>query len=102
MPVSRVLRLGATVSDIDTKPGIVHCRAFNDCQKLGDWFKSTRIVDMFLDQASEQDRRRITDFASGMVYVAGGTMQKIAPQRFRLTNPSPRGLRPGGRGETER
>jgi FtsZ-interacting cell division protein YlmF len=46
---------------------------------------------MYLDDATEGDRRRLTDFASGMVYVAGGTMQRIETQRFRLTNPTPIG-----------
>jgi len=78
-PVSCVVRLGTTASGIDTEPRIVHCRASNDGQELGDWFKTSRIVDMFLDEAPEKDARRVTDFAAGMVYVAGGTCRRLQP-----------------------
>ena len=71
------------------EPRIVECKAFNDCQEVGDRFKANQVVDMLLVQTSEQDARRLEDFASGLVYAAGGTMERIGPEQFRLTPPTP-------------
>ena len=78
-----------TVCCMATEPRLVRCRAFNDCQAVGDAFKTNQIVDMLLNQTSERDVRRLKDFASGLVYAAGGTMEKVGPEHFRLTKPSP-------------
>ncbi|MGO9876777.1 MAG: cell division protein SepF [Acidimicrobiia bacterium] len=72
-----------------TEPQLVRCKAFIDCQEVGDRFKANQVVDMLLTRTSEQDARRLTDFASGLVYAAGGTMEKIGPEQFRLTPPPP-------------
>ena len=72
-----------------TEPRIVECKAFNDCQEIGDRFKANQVVDMSLSLTSEQDARRLEDFASGLVYAAGGTMERIGPEHFRLIPPTP-------------
>jgi len=79
-----------------TEPRLVRCEAFNDCQAVGDAFKANQVVDMLLNQTSEQDVLRLKDFASGLVYAAGGTMKKVGPEHFRLTRPSPPGPETSG------
>jgi len=72
-----------------TEPRLVRCAAFVDCQTVGDAFKANQVVDMLLNHISEQDVQRLKDFASGLVYATGGTIEKVGAARFRLTNPSP-------------
>jgi len=72
-----------------TEPRLVRCEAFNDCRAVGDAFKANLVVDMLLNQTSEQDVLRLKDFASGLVYAAGGTVEKVGPDHFRLTRPPP-------------
>ncbi len=60
---------------------------FSDVARLGDAFRSGRVVDIVLDDVDEHLARRVIDFASGMVFVAGGEMHKLGPKLFRLTPP---------------
>ncbi len=62
---------------------------FSDVARLGDAFRSGHVVDLDLEDVDEHLARRVIDFASGMVYVAGGVMSKLGPKRFRLVPPPP-------------
>jgi len=77
------------VLHIAAEPTIVRPETFNDAQSVAAAFVPGVVVDLCLEGAAEDDAQRLKDFASGMVYATGGTMEKVGPQHFRLTNPSP-------------
>ena len=43
---------------------------------------------MNLAEASEEDRKRIIDFASGLSFAQGGTIERVTPGIFLLTPPN--------------
>ena len=71
---------------VGSEPVVVHCHTFTDCQAVGDAFKENPVVDMLLSGTSAPDAQRLKDFASGLVSAAGGTLEGIGPERFRLSS----------------
>ena len=71
---------------VGSVPVVVHCNTFNDCQAVGDAFKANPVVDMLLSGTTAPDAQRLKDFACGLVSVAGGTLESIGRERFRLSS----------------
>ncbi len=59
--------------------------AFNDAQEVGDKFREGYSVLMNLQATDPELSRRLVDFASGLAYGLGGSMQPIAERVFLVT-----------------
>lgn len=64
---------------------LVHPSAFNDAQEVGDKFRDSFSVIMNLQSADTDLARRLVDFASGLAYGLGGSMQPVADKVFLIT-----------------
>lgn len=58
---------------------------FNDAKEIGDRLKSSQPVIVNLQGVDRELARRLIDFASGLTYGLGGTMEKVADAVFLLT-----------------
>ncbi len=65
-------------------PHTVNPATFNDAQLIGDRFKAGQAVIVNLQHADRDLRRRIVDFASGLCYALGGSMERVADQVYLL------------------
>ena len=59
--------------------------AFNDAQELGDKYREGYSVLLNLQSADDPLARRIVDFASGLAYGLGGSLQPVADRVYLLT-----------------
>ena len=66
---------------------LVHPTTFNDAQEVGDKFREGFSVIMNLQVTERELRRRLVDFASGLAYGLGGSMQPVAENVFLVTPP---------------
>ena len=64
---------------------LVTPQAFNDAQEVGDKFREGYSVLMNLQVTEPELARRLVDFASGLAYGLGGTMQPVADRVFLIT-----------------
>ena len=64
---------------------LVSPTAFNDAQEIGDKFREGFSVIMNLQAAEPELSRRLVDFASGLAYGLGGSMQPAAERVFLIT-----------------
>ncbi|MBA2311644.1 MAG: cell division protein SepF [Actinobacteria bacterium] len=64
---------------------LVQPTAFNDAQEIGDKFRDGFSVLMNLQSADQELGRRLVDFASGLAYGLGGSMQPAAERVFLIT-----------------
>ncbi|MDQ3986946.1 MAG: cell division protein SepF [Actinomycetota bacterium] len=64
---------------------LVQPTAFNDAQEIGDKFREGFSVIMNLQTADHDLSRRLVDFASGLAYGLGGSMQPAAERVFLIT-----------------
>ena len=60
---------------------------FNDSRDVGTHLVAGTPVLMNLSEASEEEGKRIIDFASGMTFALGGTIERVTPKVFMLTPP---------------
>jgi cell division inhibitor SepF len=67
------------------KPQVISPSSFNDAQEVADRFKSNNPVIMNLQGADRDLSRRLIDFASGLCYGLGGSMEKVANQVYLIT-----------------
>lgn len=58
---------------------------FKDAQEVGDRFKGNQPVIVNLSDASDDVRRRLIDFCSGLIYGLTGNMERVAKNVFLLT-----------------
>jgi cell division inhibitor SepF len=58
---------------------------FNDAQEIGDKLKALQPVIVNLQGVDRDLSRRLIDFASGLTYGLGGSMERVADQVFLLT-----------------
>ena len=65
--------VGASGETVTVRP-----RDFNQAKEIGDCFKDGVPVIVNLEGADREMSRRIIDFASGLCYALGGTMEKVA------------------------
>ncbi len=64
---------------------LVNPASFNDAQEVGDKFREGFSVIMNLQGADKELARRLVDFASGLAYGRGGSMQPVADHVFIVT-----------------
>lgn len=64
---------------------LVQPTAFNDAQEVGDKFREGFSVLMNLQATERELARRLVDFASGLAYGLGGSMQPVAESVFLIT-----------------
>jgi cell division inhibitor SepF len=64
---------------------LVQPTGFNDAQEIGDKFREGFSVIMNLQSADPELSRRLVDFASGLAYGLGGSMQPAAERVFLIT-----------------
>ena len=70
---------------VTAKPHIVVPRSFNEAQEVADTFKGSAPVIMNLQEADRDLSRRLIDFASGLCYGLGGSMERVANSVYLLT-----------------
>ena len=68
-----------------TRVHVVAPSMFADAQEIGERLKTNQPVIVNLQDVDPELSRRLIDFCSGAVYVAGAKMQKVAKQVFLLT-----------------
>jgi cell division inhibitor SepF len=69
----------------NAKPHVLAPTSFNDAQEIADKYKSNTPVIVNLQNVDRDLSRRLIDFASGLCYGLGGTMEKVANQVYLLT-----------------
>jgi cell division inhibitor SepF len=79
-PVVRAIPATATA-----KPHVVAPASFNEAQEVADKYKGNVPVIINLQNVDRDLSRRLIDFASGLCYGLGGTMEKVAHQVYLLT-----------------
>jgi cell division inhibitor SepF len=70
---------------VTAKPHIVVPTSFNEAQEVADKFKGNVPVIMNLQELDKELSRRLIDFASGLCYGLGGTMERVANSVYLLT-----------------
>lgn len=70
---------------VTAKPHVVVPRSFNQAQEVADLVKSSVPVIMNLQEADRDLSRRLIDFASGLCYGLGGSMERVANAVYLLT-----------------
>ena len=70
---------------VTAKPHVVVPRSFNEAQEVADLIKGSAPVIMNLQEADRDLSRRLIDFASGLCYGLGGTMERVANSVYLLT-----------------
>jgi cell division inhibitor SepF len=75
----------AIPNSMSAKPYVVAPTSFNEAQEVADKYKSNVPVIMNLQNVERDLSRRLIDFASGLCYGIGGTMEKVAHQVYLLT-----------------
>ncbi len=70
---------------VTAKPHVVVPTSFNEAQELANMFKSSAPVIMNLQEADKELSRRLIDFASGLCYGLGGSMERVANAVYLLT-----------------
>jgi cell division inhibitor SepF len=68
-----------------TRVHVVQPSGFADAQEIGERLKTSQPVIVNLQDVDPDLSRRLIDFCSGAVFVAGAKMQKVAKQVFLLT-----------------
>jgi cell division inhibitor SepF len=67
---------------------VIEPRAFNEAKEIGDKLKVNSAVIMNLQGADPELAKRLVDFASGLTYMASGTIKKVGDRIFLLTPPN--------------
>ena len=97
LPSSSVRRIGgdepmSTVTASAIAPRVsmhvVEPRSFNDAKEIGDKLKVNSAVIMNLQHANADLAKRLVDFASGLTYMASGSIKKVGERIFLLTPPN--------------
>ena len=72
---------------VSARPHVVTPTSFNGIQEVADLFKSKAPVVMDLTQLDRDLSRRLIDFASGLCYALGGTLDRVGSGRYLMTPP---------------
>lgn len=96
MPSSSVRRIGGdepgamTASAVAPRVSmhVVEPRSFNDAKEIGDKLRVNSAVIMNLQHANADLAKRLVDFASGLTYMASGSIKKVGERIFLLTPPN--------------
>jgi len=84
-PISRVEEEAPVGSPlVASKPRVLAPQSFGDAKVIADDFKRSTPVIMQLSDVDKELARRLIDFASGVCYSLGGSMEKMASNVFML------------------
>jgi cell division inhibitor SepF len=67
------------------RPQVVSPKSFNDAQEVGDLFKRRQPVILNLQNIDRDLARRLLDFASGVAYGLGGSVERVASHVYLIT-----------------
>lgn len=84
-PIARTEEEPAVVTPlVASKPRVLAPQSFGDAKVIADDFKRSTPVIMQLSDVDRELARRLIDFASGVCYSLGGSMEKMATNVFML------------------
>jgi len=89
-PVASVAPVAAVAQEIPLLNRIVaiHPRFYNEARTIGEHYRGGQPVIMNLSDMDESERKRLVDFASGLVFGHHGSIERITPKVFLLTPPN--------------
>lgn len=71
--------------DISSKRvDILTPKHFNDVKLLADELNKNKVVLVDLSQLSKEDKRRVIDFVSGVIYINNGSQKKLEKEIFKI------------------
>lgn len=70
---------------VASRPQKITPSSFNDAQEIADIFKRRQPVIVNLEDADRELRRRLIDFASGVTYGLGGSMERVSGHVYLIT-----------------
>ena len=76
-----------TVSAID-QIITLHPRVYSEARSIGEAYRSGQPVIMNLSDMEESERKRMIDFASGLVFGHHGSIERVTSKVFLLTPPN--------------
>ena len=68
----------------------IHPRFYNEARTVGEKYRSGQPVLMNLSDMDESERKRLVDFASGLVFGHYGSIERVTSKVFLLTPPNVR------------
>lgn len=66
----------------------LHPRVYSEARTIGEHYRSGQPVIMNLSDMEESERKRIIDFASGLVFGHHGSIERVTSKVFLLTPPN--------------
>ena len=66
----------------------LHPRTYNEARVVGENFREGTPVIMNLTEMSDEDAKRLVDFAAGLVFATRGTIERITNKVFLLSPPN--------------
>ena len=63
-------------------------RTYSEARLIGEHYREGKPVIMNLSDMEESERKRLVDFASGLVFGHHGSIERVTPQVFLLTPPN--------------
>jgi cell division inhibitor SepF len=83
-PTGVVPRASAPLSRITT----LHPRTYNEARVIGENFRDGVPVIMNLSEMSDNDAKRLVDFAAGLVFSVRGSIERVTNKVFLLSPPN--------------
>ena len=83
-----------TTSAVEIKESVIdriitlHPRVYSEARTIGEHYRSGQPVIMNLSDMEESERKRIIDFASGLVFGHHGSIERVTSKVFLLTPPN--------------
>lgn len=65
-------------------------RSYSEARKVGEYYREGNPVIINLDDMEESERKRLVDFASGLVFGHFGSIERVTSKVFLLTPPNVR------------
>ena len=81
------VRTSAPLADV-YRITTLHPITYNDARRIGEEFRSGTPVIMNLSDMEESERKRMIDFASGLVFGHYGSIERVTSKVFLLTPPN--------------
>ena len=63
-------------------------RTYSEARLIGEHYREGKPVIMYLSDMEETERKRLVDFASGLVFGHHGSIERVTPKVFLLTPPN--------------
>lgn len=66
----------------------IHPRFYSEARAIGEYYREGNPVIMNLSDMEESERKRLIDFASGLVFGHAGTIERVTSKVFLLSPPN--------------